>query len=72
MLRDGPFHEISGTTRLVSTAREPDWHSEESVHPNDDVSRTRVEPTYTMSWLKRLSRNRGAWTTLARMTPSHR
>ncbi|HDS1363543.1 TPA: hypothetical protein UN285_000308 [Stenotrophomonas maltophilia] len=43
VLRDGPFHEISGTTRLVSTAREPDWHSEESVHPNDDVSRTRVE-----------------------------
>ncbi|WP_286074954.1 hypothetical protein [Stenotrophomonas sp. 59] len=43
VLRDGPFHEISGTTRLVSTAREPDWHSEESKHPNDDFSHIRVE-----------------------------
>lgn len=43
VLRDGPFHEISGTTRLVSTAREPDWHSEESKHPNDDFSHVRVE-----------------------------
>ncbi len=42
-LRDGPFHEIGGTTRVVSTTQEPDWHSEESKHPNDDFSHARVE-----------------------------
>lgn len=42
-LRDGPFHEIVGTTRVVSTTREPAWHSEKSRHPNEDVPSGRVE-----------------------------
>lgn len=42
-LRDGPFHEIGGTTRVVSTTQEPAWHSEKSRHPNEDFPSGRVE-----------------------------